>query len=160
MFEWLINLPVIVQTPLVVVCALVVCLAFAAVFHALLWRVVRPTDEERKVAGYGEDGSILKKLLLMTDRDEVTLNEIESSAINGAGGLSSPDEDHSQAGASDQPEASENGQVEVSDSPRRNGRTEARSEVAASGSSELKPRSELKSPSESNSQNENEEPVR
>lgn len=117
MFEWLINLPVVVQTPLVVVCALVVCLALAAVFHALLWRVVRPTDEERKVAGYGEDGSILKKLLLMTDRDEVTLNEIESSAINGAGGLSSPDEAHSQAGASDQPEVSENGQPEASDSP-------------------------------------------
>ena len=75
MFEWLINLPVWVQTPVVVVMVLASCVVLASIFHVLLWRVIRPTDDEREVAGYGVDGSVLKKLLLMTDRDEVTCKE-------------------------------------------------------------------------------------
>ncbi|MBC2681136.1 hypothetical protein [Corynebacterium anserum] len=70
MFEWLINLPVWIQTPFLVIVALVACFALATLFHALLWRILPPTEEEKAIAGYGVDGSVIKKLMLVKATDE------------------------------------------------------------------------------------------
>lgn len=83
MFEWLINLPVWIQTPLLVVFALAACLALASLFHALLWRVVPPTEQEKSIAGYGVDGSVIKKLMLMKTTEPPAVTEEDHEKRNG-----------------------------------------------------------------------------
>lgn len=51
MFEWLINLPVWIQTPLVVVVAVLICVAAAWLLHWVMWRIVPPTAHERMALG-------------------------------------------------------------------------------------------------------------
>lgn len=49
MFEWLVNLPVWVQAPLVVLVVLAICAVVAWGIHALMWKIIPPTAQEKSL---------------------------------------------------------------------------------------------------------------
>ena len=51
MFEWLINLPVWLQTPLMVAVVLLIAAIVGWGLNALMWRVIPPNHEERAMLG-------------------------------------------------------------------------------------------------------------
>lgn len=57
MFEWLINLPVWVQTPLMVVLVLLIAAVCAWALHAVMWKVIPPSRDERVMLGQELDSS-------------------------------------------------------------------------------------------------------
>lgn len=73
MFEWLINLPVWVQTPLMVAIVLVIAGVCAWVLHALLWRVVPPSKAEKAMLGL--DVPAQENPAQEAQREKVTTNE-------------------------------------------------------------------------------------
>lgn len=51
MFEWLINLPVWLQTPLMVAVVLLIAAIVGWGLNALMWKVIPPNHEERAMLG-------------------------------------------------------------------------------------------------------------
>ena len=51
MFEWLINLPVWLQTPLMVAVVLLVAAIVGWGLNVLMWKVIPPNHEERAMLG-------------------------------------------------------------------------------------------------------------
>lgn len=78
MFEWLINLPVWVQTPLMVAIVLVIAGVCAWVLHALLWRVVPPSKAEKAMLGLdvpAQEDPAQKDPAQKAQREKATTNE-------------------------------------------------------------------------------------
>ena len=73
MFEWLINLPVWVQTPLMVVIVLVIAGVCAWVLYALLWKVIPPSEAEKAMLGL--DVPAQENPAQEAQREKVTTNE-------------------------------------------------------------------------------------
>lgn len=73
MFEWLINLPVWVQTPLMVAIVLVIAGVCAWVLHAVLWKVIPPSEAEKAMLGL--DVPAQENPAQEAQREKVTTNE-------------------------------------------------------------------------------------
>ena len=73
MFEWLINLPVWLQTPLMVAIVLVIAGVCAWVLHAVLWKVIPPSEAEKAMLGL--DVPAQENPAQEAQREKVTTNE-------------------------------------------------------------------------------------
>lgn len=86
MIEWLVGLPVWLQTPLFVLVVTALCAAIAVAMRAVVWWIVPPTQEEARVLGTHRDfvnrpgGSTLEST---RDNDNDGSQGQESQAVGG-----------------------------------------------------------------------------